>query len=168
MPLMAEGEFALVTKRLERSLGLSGQPVKRGTMAHEHIVYMMLVDSMCISEDREGIEAFAPRLAELAERDNHRPYLAVARRALGVAARLAGDLEGARRLLNDALDAFTEIGLPWQAGRTYFEMGKLELARGSNEQAEAYFSEAFETFREISATPFMESARTELEAIRQA
>jgi tetratricopeptide (TPR) repeat protein len=163
---MAEGEFALVAEKLKRSLPLSGQPVKRGTMAHEHIVHMMMVDSLCGVEDRQGILLYAPRLLELAERDDHRPYLAVARRALGVAARLAGELEEARRLLNGALDAFNEIGLRWQAGRTYLEMGKLELARGSNEQAEAYFSEALETFRQIGATPSMENARAELEAIR--
>lgn len=165
---MAEGEFALVAEKLKRALPLSGQPVKRGTMAHEHIVHMMVVDSLCIAEDLQGISTYAPRLVELAERDGHRPYLAVARRALGVAARLAGDLEEARRLLNEALDAFTEIGLSWQAGRTYHEMGKLELARGSNEQAEAYFTEALETFGQIDAVPFMKSAQSELEAIRQA
>jgi tetratricopeptide (TPR) repeat protein len=168
LPRIAEGEFALVKERLAGSLTLSGQPVKRGTMAHEHIVYMMMVDAMALAEDREGIAVYAPRLVELAERDDHRPYLAVARRALGVAARLAGELDEARRLLNAALDEFSEREMRWQAGRTHLELGRLELVRGSDEQAEAYFSEALETLQQTGSKPFMEQALTELEAIRHA
>lgn len=163
---MAEGEFALDTERLVRSLSLSGQPVKRGTMAHEHIVYMMVVDAMCIEQDREGIEEYAPRLTELAERDDHQPYIAIARRALGVAARLAGELEKARPLLNDALAIFTEKAMNWQAGRTLHELGKLELARGSNEQTEAFFSEALATFERVGAKPFLERVQADLEKNR--
>jgi tetratricopeptide (TPR) repeat protein len=103
---------------------------------------------------------------ELAERDDHRPYLAVAWRALGAAARMRGELEEARRLLNDALEIFEGGKMAWQIGRTCCELGDLELARGSTEQAEAYFEAAAEAFKRIGAEPFLKQARAELERIR--
>ena len=51
MPLQAGGEFALVKEKLELALELSGQPVKRGTMAHQHIVYMMLAEAATQLDD---------------------------------------------------------------------------------------------------------------------
>lgn len=162
---MAQGEFALVRERLEQALPLSGQPVKRGTMAHEHIVHMMVVDSLAISEDGPGIAAHAPRLVELAERDGHQPYLAVAWRALGVAGRLKGEFAEAGDLLKAALDVFAERGTVWQKGRTLCELGKLELARGSTEQAEAFLTDALKAFEQIGAGPLLEQVRVELDKI---
>ena len=77
MPDQAESEFALVKEKLDPALKLSGQPVKRGTMAHEHIVYMMLVDSAARAGDETGIRRYVSHLEELATQDDHRPYLAV-------------------------------------------------------------------------------------------
>jgi hypothetical protein len=81
MPLQAKSEFAQVRDRLVQALELPGQPVKRGTMAHEHIVYMMLTDSAAHSGDESSVRKYAPLLEELATRDNHRPYMAIAHRA---------------------------------------------------------------------------------------
>ena len=164
---MAEGEFALVTDRLTDALALSGQPVKRGTMAHEHIVYMMVVDALAASEDCVGIAAHAPRLVELAGRDEHAPYLAVARRALGVANRLMREYDEAETQLAAALALFEERGMDWQAGRTLFELGKLQLARDQHEAAGEFFSRALEAFERIGARPSLERTRMALEAVRE-
>ena len=89
---------------LEAALDKSGQPVKRGTMAHDHHVYMLLTESAASRRDAADLARYAPRLAELAERDNHRLYRAIALRAQGVAERLTGSLDEARAHLNQALE----------------------------------------------------------------
>ncbi len=156
---MAEGEFALVSKRLEASLELSGQPVKRGTMAHEHIVYMMIVEGAVISEDLPALEKFVPRLSELADRDRHLPYTAIAQRAQGVMHRLTGAHDEARTALNAALLVFEEAGMDWQAGRTLTELGLLESTRGDQEAAEALYNRAMDIFERIRAKPAFDRAR---------
>ena len=158
MPVQAEGEFALVKDKLEPAIELSGQPVKRGTMAHEHIVYMMLVDAAARAGDEDTIRQFAPQLEELALRDQHQPYLGVAHRAWGVAHRLAGEYSDAEKRLEAALEIFEGIGTHWQIGRTIFELGELALARSENEVARDLFSRAQEIFEEIGAGP--DTART--------
>ena len=66
-------------------------------------------------------------LEKLASRDNHRLYLAIAHRALGVGHRLAGEHAAAETRLKQALELFTKLGARWQIGRTLFELGELNL-----------------------------------------
>jgi hypothetical protein len=94
-------------------------------MAHEHVVYMMLVDSAARTGDESAIRKFAPRLEELVLRDDHKPYLAVAHRAWGVAHRLSGEYTDAETRLGKALGIFEELESRWQIARTLFEMGEL-------------------------------------------
>lgn len=156
---MAEGEFALISKRLEASLELSGQPVKRGTMAHEHIVFMMLVDGAVMAGDLAGIERFGPKLKSLAERDRHEPYLAVAVRAEGVAHRLRGDAAAAEAALQSALAVFEHAAMPWQTGRTLTELGVLKASLGDQKSAELYYNRAMDIFERIRAKPAFDRAR---------
>jgi tetratricopeptide (TPR) repeat protein len=153
LPVQAESEFALVIDKLEPALKLSGQPVKRGTMAHEHIVYMMLVDSAARAGDEATIRKFAPRLEELALRDDHQPYLAVAHRAWGVAHRLAGEFTDAETRLAKALNIFEALGTDWQTGRTLYELGELALAQLDGGAAHKYFTRALDLFEELEAKP---------------
>jgi tetratricopeptide (TPR) repeat protein len=143
---------------LEPAIELSGQPVKRGTMAHEHIVYMMLVDSAARAGDEDTIRQYAPKLEELALRDQHQPYLGIAHRAWGVAHRLAGEYSEAEQRLEAALEIFEGLGTKWQIGRTIFAMGELALAKSENEAARANFVRAQEMFKEMGAGP--DTART--------
>jgi hypothetical protein len=78
-------------------------------MAHEHIVYMMLVDSAARAGDEGAIRNFVPQLEELAVRDDHKPYLAMSHRAWGVAHRLAGEYSEAESRLEKALEIFEEL-----------------------------------------------------------
>lgn len=153
MPVQAESEFALVKEKLEPALILSGQPVKRGMMAHEHIVYMMLVDSAAQAGDETSIRRYVPKLEELANRDDHQPYQAIAHRAWGVAHRLAGEYDEADVRLQKALELFTEFEFPWQMGRTLVELGELDLARDEADTARDYFTGAQTAFENVGAKP---------------
>jgi tetratricopeptide (TPR) repeat protein len=122
-------------------------------MAHEHIVYMMLVDAAARAGDEAAIRKFAPRLEELALRDDHKPYLAVAQRAWGIALCIAGEYEGADSRLQKALAIFEESESSWQIGRTQFELGKLALAQTNGAAAHSYFMLAQTHFEELGAKP---------------
>jgi tetratricopeptide (TPR) repeat protein len=135
-------------------------------MAHEHIVYMMLVDSAVRAGDEKTIRQFAPKLEELALRDDHRPYLAVAHRAWGVAHRLSGEYTEAETRLEKALEIFEELGTRWQIGRTLFELGELAMDRSNGEAAQDYFSQAQDLFEELGAGPDVSRTASVLEAIK--
>jgi tetratricopeptide (TPR) repeat protein len=151
---------------LEKALTLPGQPVKRGTMAHEHIVYMMLAESAVQARDENALRQYAPRLEELALRDGHRPYLATAQRALGVAHRLVGEYKQARVRLDQALKLFGELGTRWQIGRTLFELGELDLAQSSPAKARGTFSRALAEFEAMQAAPDVERTRAALAELK--
>ena len=122
-------------------------------MAHEHIVYMMLVDAAARAGDEDAIRKFAPRLEELALRDDHKPYLAVAHRAWGIALRLSGEYKEAEARLEKALAIFEELESSWQIGRTQFELGELAIARTDEAAAHSYFLLAQTRFEELGAQP---------------
>jgi hypothetical protein len=159
---MAEGEFALVKDKLEPALTLSGQPVKRGTMAHEHIVYMMLAEAAGQVEDVDALRQYAGLLERLAARDEHRPYQAIAHRAWGIACRLDSDFDQAEMRLAQALAIFEELGFRWQYGRTLAEMAELALARSDQASAQEYLSRASAEFEAIGAQPDEERIRAAL------
>lgn len=165
MPIQARGEFAPLKDRLVPALELSGQPVKRGTMAHKHIVYMMLVDTAVKAGDENAIREYAPLLEELALRDDHLPYLAVAHRAWGVAHQLAGEYRDAEGRLKKALALFEELDSRWQVGRTLFALGELTLAVGDNETAREYFSQALASFEQMAAGPDISRTKVKLDLI---
>jgi len=106
-------------EKLEAALALPGQPVKRGTMAHKHIIYMMLVEAAAQLPDPTALSEYAERLEELATQDSHKPYLAVAHRGWGIAHRLDGDYDLAKERLQQALALFvaTISRRPWERSR---------------------------------------------------
>lgn len=162
LPLAAKGEFARVTSNLERALDKSGQPVRRGTMAHDHHLYMLLTEAAVGQGDLAALAAYAPRLAALAERDGHRLYQAVVARAQGVARRLSGDLPAAAVQLDQALEIFAALGTRWQLGRTLAE--RAEVARLSQDTAGArdFLDRAHTEFEALGAVPDLERTRAAL------
>ena len=134
-------------------------------MAHEHIVYMMLVDSAARAGDETAIRRFAPKLEELALRDDHKPYHAVAHRAWGIAHRLAREYTDAETRLEKALEIFEELETQWQLGRTLYEMGELAMAKADGGAAHSYFSRAQDVFEEINAGPDVSRTAAVLETI---
>lgn len=165
MPLQAQGEFALVKEKLEAALELSGQPVKRGTMAHRHIVYMMLADSAAQLRDTSSLPQYAALLEELATRDSHQPYLAIAHRSWGVAHRLNGEFTEAGNRLTQALALFDDLGARWQIGRTLVECAELALAQSDKISAHDYYLQAQTTFESIKAIPDLERTQSALKAL---
>jgi tetratricopeptide (TPR) repeat protein len=134
-------------------------------MAHKHIVYMMLADSAALVGDENAIREYAPLLEDLALRDNHQPYLAIAQRAWGVAHRLAGEHAEAEARLEAALDQFDELNLQWQYGRTLFELGQLANAKSDADTARDYFSQALAAFKEMGAEPDITRTNAVIEAL---
>lgn len=132
-------------------------------MAHDHHVLMQLTEAAVRQGDAAELARWQPRLSELAERDGHRLYQAIARRAQGVAARLAGQHAQAETWLRQALAAFTEMETRWQAGRTLMELGQMALAAGSRDVASGHFAAALAVFEALGALPDAEGARTALE-----
>jgi hypothetical protein len=143
---------------METALNLSGQPVRRGTIAHDHEVYMLLADAAAHLRDGEALARYAPLAEELAERDGHRLYLAIAQRARGVAAQLKGAHGEAAESLNGALEGFQALDAGWQTGRTLSELGELALARSDAQAARGYFTQALAEFEARRAAP--DAART--------
>ena len=142
-----------------------GQPVSWGTMAHDHDVYMMLVESALEMEDISTLEKYTPLLEKLAVRDSHQLYLAIAQRAWGALHRLQGAYADSENCLQEALSLFTMLGTRWQCGRTQFELGKLALSRGNKGSASKAFAEALMSFEELGAKPDEGRVLHELELI---
>jgi len=151
---------------MKTALGRSGQPVKRGTMAHDHDVYMLLADSAAQLRRADALRQYTPRLEELALRDSHKPYLAIAHRAWGVAHRLANELDEAETRLHKALASFEELETRWQIGRTLVELAELALARSNPSRARDHYLKAIEEFEQLKSGPDLERARTALDAVQ--
>jgi hypothetical protein len=165
MPLRAQGEFAQVDRNMQIARQTSGQPVKRGTMAHDHDLYMVLADNAMQLREVEGLNQYAPLLQELADRDGHSLYQAIAHRAFGVAHRLASQFTEADRRLLQAAEIFESIETRWQLGRTLFELGELALAKSENSRAGEFYRAALQAFESMQANPDAVRARSALEAL---
>ena len=133
-------------------------------MAHDHEIYMILADSAAELRDLDALRKYAPIIEQLASRDNHRLYLAIAHRALGVGHRLAGQHAEAETRLREALALLTKLGARWQIGRTLFELGELHIIR-SSEKAREYYSQALGAFEEMHAAPNAERTRLMLNSL---
>ena len=131
-------------------------------MAHRHIIYMMLAEAAAQLRDEEALRRYAALLEELAARDNHRPYLAVASRDWGVACRLEGDYDEAGERLARAKALFEELELSWQLARTLVEMAELALAQSDRGAARDHFSQALHQFETLKAAPDVERTRAAL------
>lgn len=163
--MQAKGEFAQVTQNIETARRTSGQPVKRGTMAHEHHMYMLLTEAAVQRRDATVLQQSLPRLEELARRDEHKLYLAIAQRAQGVMHRLAEAYTEAETHLDQALEMFNELDTRWQLGRTLFEMGETAVARGDTEAARQNYQRALGEFEALQAMPDMERAQGALQTL---
>jgi tetratricopeptide (TPR) repeat protein len=135
-------------------------------MAHDHEIFMTLADTATELRDAEALRKYAPELENLASRDNHRLYLAIAYRALGVGHRLAGEHAEAESRLRQALELFTKLGTRWQIGRTLFELGELDLEQSQKTtRAREYFAQAIGSFEEIQAGPNAGRTRAALNSL---
>jgi tetratricopeptide (TPR) repeat protein len=165
--MRAKGEFAQVVKNMREAQKKSGQPVKRGTMAHEHDVFFQLCESAAHLGDLDEMQRSAHRLEELASRDKHNLYLAVAQRTFGIGHRLAGEYAEAGMRLNQSLLLLNELGAHWQIGRTLFEMGELDRALTDFHSAENHYRLALDQFKALGALPDIEKSQFALENLTE-
>jgi len=80
----------------------------------------------------------------------------MAQRALGRAARAAGDREEAERWLQEALESFRAIGAPFEVARTRLDLAL--LAGAGSEAAAGQLGEARRTFAELGVPVYVERA----------
>jgi tetratricopeptide (TPR) repeat protein len=145
---LAEGEFALVRKHLERAL----RKEKSSNVGH-HDLYAMLADAAVQQRNPNGMLKYAPLLEEEALDLDHSLYLAVAHRAWGVAHRLKGDFEEAEARLGLARELFRDLDTRWQLGRTHFELGELAAARSDPSLAVEQYTASLKLHEEMGALP---------------
>jgi tetratricopeptide (TPR) repeat protein len=161
LPLMAEGEFALVKDHLETA---GNMPISSiGFLMNETERHFLLADLAVQERDEGALREYAPLAEETARRDGHILYQASAHRAWGVLHRLTGDYEKAEERLNQAMELFQGLETRWQIGRTIYELAELAFARTDTEEARDYFSRALVAFEGIGANP--DAVRTR-EALR--
>jgi tetratricopeptide (TPR) repeat protein len=144
---MAEGEFALVQKYLEVALH------RTAAWVGEHDLYSMLADAAAQRRDEDALQKYAPLAEEFASRYDHKLYQAIAHRAWGVSHRLADQYTEARTRLQRALELFQQLDTRWQIGRTYFELGELDLSNAEDKSAQEQFSRALSAFEVMGALP---------------
>jgi tetratricopeptide (TPR) repeat protein len=163
LPLMAEGEFALVKEHLEAA---SSKPVStRGLAINETELYFMLADMAVEQRDEAALREYAPLAEETALRDGHLLFQASAHRAWGVMYRLQGEYAAAETRLNQALELFQGLETRWQIGRTLFDLAEVALGRKDPAGARDYFSRALAAFEEIGAVPDMARTQAALESL---
>ena len=128
-------------------------------MAHDHDVYAALADIATQQRDAPALREYAPKIEELALRDDHRLYLALAHRAHGVLARLTRDYDEAASRFSRALELFEQLGARWQMGRTHYETGALARETNDIDNARAHFGQALAAFEALRAAPEAERTR---------
>ena len=163
LPLLAEGEFALVKEQVEAA---SKKPViNKGLFVSETELYFMLADMAVQQRDEAALLQYAPLAEEMAIRDGHLLYQASAHRAWGVMHLLRGEYAAAETRLNQALELFQGLETGWQIGRTLFELAEVALGRTDPAEARDYFSRALAAFEEIAAAPDMARTQAALESL---
>jgi len=166
LPLMAEGEFALVRQHLELAFKMTATaPVGSGVVVNEYDLCALLADTAAQQRDAEALRRYAPLAEAMAQRIDHPLYQAIAQRAWGVAHRLAGEYADAEARLNRALELFAGLETRWQIGRTRFELGELAQARNDTAAARDHFSRALAAFEALQAAPDVARARAGLESL---
>ncbi len=134
-------------------------------MAHEHDMFMLLTDAAVELRDAAALGQYALQLEELATRDDHRLYQAIAQRGLGVAQRLEGYPPASEERLNRAMELFVELDARWQIGRTLCELAETKLSRSDPTGARHCYLRALKLFELMQAKPDIERTQTALEAI---
>jgi len=163
LPLMAEGEFALVRQHLELAFKMAATaPVGFGAEVNEYDLCAMLADTAAQQRDTEALRRYAPLAEAMAQRIDHPLYQAIAQRAWGVAHRLACEYTDAEARLNQALEIFAGLETRWQIGRTCVELGELALAQTDTAAARDHFSRALAAFEALQAAPDVARTRAAL------
>lgn len=135
-------------------------------MAHDHDLAMSLADTAALQHDPALLAETVPPLFELARRDRHGLYLAIAHRAQGIALTLQGLGDPAEEQLTTALDLFHALGTRWQLGRTRAALGDLYIARGETSRARDAYAAAAAEFQALRAEADLRRAQATLSTLQ--
>jgi len=156
------GEFALMKEHLEEAFAKSNAPLKWGSMPTEPELYILLADSAAERRDETALREFAPQLEEIAVRNGHKVYQAVAHRAWGVAHTLAGGYAEAQARFEQSLTLLRPFDTRWQIGRTLYDLGELASRQGAHSAARNYLSQALVHYEALGAAPYVERTKARL------
>ena len=110
--------------------------------------------------DLERARAAHDELRSIAEDARTSPLLASASLAAGVIASTAGDLDAARRALEDAVDLFDTSGAPFEAARARLDLASVLERLGRTEAAVAEADRALASLTRLDARFELSSAQT--------
>jgi DNA-binding NarL/FixJ family response regulator len=110
--------------------------------------------------DLERARAAHDELRSIAEDARTSPLLASASLAAGVIASTAGDLDAARRALEDAVDLFDTSGAPFEAARARLDLASVLERLGRAEAAVAEADRALAALTRLDARFELSSAQT--------
>jgi DNA-binding CsgD family transcriptional regulator len=102
--------------------------------------------------DREAATGAATELDTIAERLGTDPIRAMAAGSRGIIALTDGDVDAARTAFEDALDFYTQAGMPFEAGRARVDRARALEAAGRTADAAAELRHAVRTFESIGAS----------------
>jgi ATP/maltotriose-dependent transcriptional regulator MalT len=101
--------------------------------------------------DLDGARITLQELRSIADEAQTRPLLASASGAAGLVALAAGDLEAARRALEDAVDLYEQSGAPFETARTRIDLAHVMERLNRIDAAVTELDRALETMRRLGA-----------------
>ena len=113
--------------------------------------------------DLDGAQQTLTELRSIADEAHTRPLLASASAAAGLIALAAGDANGARRALEDAVDLYEQSGAPFEVARTRLDLAHVMEKLRRLDAAIAEIDRALETLRRLGANVDLAAA----EAMRE-
>jgi ATP/maltotriose-dependent transcriptional regulator MalT len=119
----------------------------------------VLVAAHVARAELEEARAALPELEDLARIGGTRPLRAAAALAGGMVATAGGDHEHARRLLEDAVDAFERSGAPFDAARARIELAACLIALRRDDDAAREVEASVETLARLGAEAEARRAR---------
>jgi hypothetical protein len=129
--------------------------------------YVLLANAAAEQRDESALREFAPVLQDLATRNGHKLYEAIAHRAWGVAHTITGEYAQAQARVEQALALLLGIDARWQIGRTLYEFGDLAARQDDLPSARTYFSQALAHYEELRAAPYIERTRSSTALVDQ-
>jgi tetratricopeptide (TPR) repeat protein len=131
------------------------------------ILILSLVDTAGEHAHTETLVKYVPMIEDAFTDTNHPLHKAISLRSSGVLHRLQGDYPQAEEKIEQALEIFKGLEAQYQIGRTYHELGQLELAKNNPSQAKEHFSDALIAFEKMRAAPAIERTQAALQKISE-
>jgi DNA-binding SARP family transcriptional activator/class 3 adenylate cyclase len=124
-----------------------------------------LADAYLWAGRREDARRTAAESLEVSKEVAYPWAIAVGTRARGRIAEADGDLEGAARLMSEALGQFAGIDAAFDAAATRLDLARVAARRGDGQAARTEVAAALSAFETMAAPVYAERARTMLDGL---